>query len=244
MMTVYLTWQDSETRRWHTVGELTHDNKQYRFRYTKGVKNSSNFKPFGRLSDIEKSYFSDELFPLFENRILSKSRPEYKDYLRWMDINEGILNPLEILSRSGGERATDGMQIYPAPEKGANGRYESFFFIHGIRHLPREIEGLINQVKVGDILYPMLDLANPYDKFAVSLRTGDPAFMVGYCPRYLARDAHKLTSETNDFNIKVAKVNLDAPAQMRILCKMDSEWPNNFSSCLDDECEPLAGTLG
>lgn len=240
-MKVYLTWQDPENRRWHTVGELTYDQARYRFRYTKGATISPNFKPFGRLTALDKTYFSDELFALFENRILSKSRPEYNDYLRWMDINKSDgVNPLEILARSGGERATDGMQIYPAPEKNADNRYQSYFFVHGIRHLPKEVEARINQLKENDRLYPMLDISNPYDRFAISLRTGDPAYMVGYCPRYLAKDAHNLTNHTSDLKITVVKVNQDAPSQMRVLCQIDSEWPNNFSACSDEECTPLS----
>src|SRR3954463_2868057 len=102
MRTVYVAWQDPKSRDWYPVGRLTHNGK-YRFVYTEGAAVSPDFLPFGRMTDLNVAYESDNLFPLFANRLLPKSRPEYSDYLRWLDVDEDDpLSPLAILSRSGG----------------------------------------------------------------------------------------------------------------------------------------------
>lgn len=241
MMKLYINWQDQDTRRWYTVGRLSYEQNRYQFLYTKGALNAAQhgFIPFGSLKDTNKEYISDELFPLFSNRILAKSRPEYAEYLQWMDIGEEEPNPLTILARSGGGRATDNLQVYPAPEKTADGSYITYFFVNGIRHLPKESIGLIEAMQSGQKLFPMHDFANRYDNNALSLRTDDPAFMIGYCPRYLSPDLKQLTEFSPDgINIMVKRVNLQAPIQMRVLCKFESTWPEAFQ-CAQDECTPI-----
>lgn len=243
MMMLYVNWQDQASRRWYTVGRLSHEKNAYKFLYTRGVLEAEKhgFLPFGNLSDIRKHYTSEELFPLFANRVLPKSRPEYSDYLKWMDIeytDSNLLN-LHILARSGGSRATDNLQIYPAPEKTDEGLFVTYFFVNGIRHLPKESIALIESIGAGAKLFPMHDFANPYDANALTLRTDDPAFLIGYCPRYLSPDLKYLTNfSPSDIGVTVKRVNLDAPIQMRVLCKFESCWPDGFQ-CQQDECAPL-----
>ena len=81
MKVLYLAWQDPDQRNWVPVGKLSFENGFYHFVYTQGAKKFPNFVPFGRMTDLYATYESKELFPLFANRLLSKSRPEYKDFL-------------------------------------------------------------------------------------------------------------------------------------------------------------------
>lgn len=81
MKALYVTWQDPDTRQWYPVGRLIHKDGSYEFTYTRGAKVSKKFVPFGRMLDLDVAYLSNELFPLFANRMLPKSRPEYSDYL-------------------------------------------------------------------------------------------------------------------------------------------------------------------
>ena len=81
MKALFIAWQDSKTRSWSPVGRLTRESGLYHFVYTRGAEKVSNFRPFGRMQDLHKVYQSKELFPIFANRILAKSRPEYQDYL-------------------------------------------------------------------------------------------------------------------------------------------------------------------
>ncbi len=77
-----LAWKNPNTRTWTPVGILEYKENKYFFNYTKGAK-VENFNPFGQMIDLEKTYESETLFPIFQNRLLSKSRPEYEDYLEW-----------------------------------------------------------------------------------------------------------------------------------------------------------------
>ena len=40
------------------------------------------------MRDLHGVYESAVLFPLFANRLLSKTRPEYRDFLAWLDVPE------------------------------------------------------------------------------------------------------------------------------------------------------------
>ena len=88
MKVLYLAWQDPDSREWLTVGKLSFDQEIFRFVYTKGAKRSKNFIPFGSMRDLHEVYNSQDLFPLFANRLISKKRQEYQDFLRWLDLYE------------------------------------------------------------------------------------------------------------------------------------------------------------
>ncbi len=62
------------------VGELQHDDDLYRFWYTSGAR-KPGFRPFAQMEQLDQVYESETLFPLFANRLLSESRPEYEAYL-------------------------------------------------------------------------------------------------------------------------------------------------------------------
>lgn len=231
---LFLAWQDSETRRWLPVGRLLRRGDKYVFSYTKGATVSRNFVPFGMMKDLNASYESDVLFPLFSNRILDKTRPEYVDYLRWLNVDTGSVDPFYILSLTEGLRGTDGLEIFPCPEPNSEGLYDVCFFSRSLRHLNKCAIDEANQLRPGDRLYIMHDYQNKVDEHALALRTGDPATIVGYCPRYLCQDFYRLLKNDNNSRVEVVKVNLDAPLQMRLLCNFRSLWPNGFSPCADE----------
>jgi len=69
--------------------------------------------------------------------------------------------------------------------------------------------------------------------------------MLGYVPRYLARDVWRLVQECEvDFiELSVERINLDAPFQNRLLCRMRACWPNGFQPCSDDEFLPIPANV-
>lgn len=242
MTTLYLAWQDSESRAWFPVGQLTFDGEVYRFVYTKGAKKSPNFTPFLRMRELEAVYESVELFPLFANRLLAETRPEYKQFLHWLNVQENEAEPIALLARSEGLRETDSLTVFPCPEKDVEGKLQIHFFSHGIRYLKDRAIQLINNLDRGQRLYLMPDPQNPHDRYAIALRTGDPATIVGYCPRYLTRDFLYMLSETSpdDIEVTVERVNRKAPIQLRLLCKLSARWPQDFEPCSDELYQPLA----
>ncbi|MGD0918024.1 MAG: HIRAN domain-containing protein [Thermodesulfobacteriota bacterium] len=241
MKVVYLAWQNPEDRNWVPVGRLSFENGVYRFVYTKGALRFANFIPFGRMTDLCAIYESEELFPLFANRLLSKSRPEYKDFLYWLNVKESEEDPLALLARTGGIRETDSLMVFPCPEKTEENTYHLHFFSQGIRYLPSEIILRINTLTPGHLLYLMPDPQNPNDLFAIALRTEDPPVIVGYIPRYLNRDFHVFLKEPlRNTRVVVERVNSEAPMQLRLLCSITASWPEGFKPCSDPDYTPLA----
>lgn len=245
MKTLFLAWQDPKVREWFPVGRLTHENNVYCFVYTKGAEKSKNFVPFSTMRDLDSVYESSELFPIFLNRLLPSSRPDYSNFISWLNIAEGKENTLLILSLTGGIRKTDTLEVFPCPEPNIEKEYEVQFFCRGLSHLTKEIWNRVDRLKVGDRLYLLKDLQNPFDETALALRTDDPATIVGYCPKYFNDDFNLLLHNcgADGVSVIVEKLNLNAPLQLRLLCKLQSSWPKNFNPCSNELYEPLPVSL-
>ena len=120
MKALFVAWQDPKTRSWVPVGRLTHNDDLFRFQYTRGAEEMGNaFQPFGAMKDLYTSYVSEALFPLFSNRVLPKSRPEYDTYLKWLGMADSAYDVMEELSLTGGFRATDSLEIFPCSISGS-----------------------------------------------------------------------------------------------------------------------------
>ncbi len=245
MNTLFVSWQDPEKRRWYPVGRLTFDKPVYKFVYTVGAREAENFSPFFGMGDLEAVYESEQLFPIFSNRLLSNTRPEYARLINWLSLNTKDIDPFSILSLTGGVRKTDSIEIFPCPVPTPNANYEMSFFSRGLSHQPEGTRNRVNQLKPGDRLFLMKDVQSQYDALALALRTDDPVSIVGYCPRYLAPDLNDLMNKNgvDCVNVTVHKVNPDAPYQLRLLCKIISPWPQGFKACSGDLYRPLPEEL-
>lgn len=232
-----LAWRNPESRTWTPVGILEYINEKYSFFYTNGAK-ADNFIAFGQMQDKTEKYISDSLFPIFKNRLLAKSRPEYSDFLSWLDIDKEDNNEILELSRSRGVRATDDLQLFPIPEKNKEGNYEVFFFSHGISHISRSYVDRLSSLKNNDKLLIMKDIQNETDELALTLRTKeDPIELMGYCPAFFIKDFNKLldANGVKDVEVVVQRINEDAPLQLKLLCKLVTKWPNDFNPFEEDE---------
>jgi hypothetical protein len=247
MKTLFVAWRsgDEPHRGWGPVGMLQRDGDIYRFCYTQGAKMLHGFRPFTSMTDMERVYESEELFPLFANRLLSKTRPEYEAYLRWGGFNsENLPDPIAILEVTGGIRQTDSIEVFPCPLQTGCGFYNKFF-LHGIRWMPPAAIERINRLRPNDNLFLMPDPCNSYDPNAVAVRTDAERTMIGYVPRYLARDFLDLMSYCNpeSITLHVNRLNLDAPMQQRVLCEIASCWPENFQPCQGEEFRPIPADI-
>ncbi len=244
MNTLFVAWQDPSDRHWRPVGRLSWQDNRFQFVYTKGAATANNFVPFGKMVDLYSVYESKELFPLFSNRLLPKNRPEYIEYLQWLNIPIDKDDPLALLARSGGLRGTDSLMIFPCPEPTPEGKYQLHFFSQGLRYLPDNVLELATDLAPGMQLYLMLDVQNKFDSLAVALRTEKPPVFLGYVPRYFTEDFHRLLKDQiNTVQVIVERVNLEAPSQFRLLCKITADWPNTFKPCSGDNYQPLPQPL-
>jgi len=239
---LFVAWQDPKTREWIPVGRLTHANGTYLFQYTKGAKRSERFVPFGWMRALDTTYLSPTLFPLFANRLLPKSRPEFKDYIEWLGLTESKYDELEILARSGGIRETDTLEIFPCPMPDKDNRYVAYFFCHGLRYFSKEQQTRLKTLKVGERLRFLKDIQNSFDPTALMLRTQEPVSLMGYCPRYFSAEFSQLLEKAGpeDVSVTAERVNPDAPSELRLLCKIVAPWPRKFAPCSKGLFEPIS----
>jgi hypothetical protein len=244
MKTLFLAWQDPSTRAWFPIGKLNHDGKLYHFVYLQGAiqaNRDTDFQPIISFPDFYKSYESRELFPLFQNRLLRPSRPDYPSFIQSINLSQSVLDPIDILSRTGGKRETDTFEVFPLPERDEQGNYTIYFLAHGISHFPLETHQHILSLVPGEQLYVMHDCQNPFDHHALMLRTQN-RFNVGFCPRYLVHDFFKLLIHTPEqVSVTVEQINLPpTPIQSRMLCRLTARWQDNFQPFSAPIFEPLS----
>lgn len=227
MKQLFVAWQDDSTREWIPVARLEKLDEGYRLSYTRGAKKCARFAGLGRMVKLEETYFSKDLFPFFSNRVISKSRPEYKKYLEWLCLDDSEDTPMTTLGITGGLRMTDPFELIPVPSKVGNQMCLDFF-PRGIKYMPPAVVEAISKIKSGTNLYLMKDCQNSHDHSALALRTDDPKMMIGYIARYFCSGLIKILDKHPEFvTISVKKVNTDAPTDMRILCTLRAPWQGN-----------------
>jgi hypothetical protein len=227
--TLYLAWQDPVGRSWFPIGRLSMHPAGYEFAYTHGAREarSAGFLPLPGFPDLHGVYYSAELFPVFSNRLLPRSRPEFNEYVRWLSVPEPVEDPFVLLARGGGHRVTDTFEVFPQPELDEAGNYHIHFFVHGLRHFSQSSQLRAAQLTAGERLYLMHDLQNPWDRNALVLRTAETKpgdlHLVGFCPRYLSQDVVELGLAVgqDEPEVVVHRVNSPpAPIQFRVLCRL------------------------
>lgn len=252
MNTLYLAWRQPD-RRWWPVGRLSHDGPEYVFAYTKGALSAAEggFRPLLSFPDFDQVYVSKELFPLFGNRLPPRSRSDYRDFVEWLDLGPGESDAMGMLARSGGRRETDMFEVFPVPTPSPDGRYESTFFVHGLRHRGPEAEEEARRLAPGDPLVLQPDAENPHDARALRILSTPRGTHLGFVPRYLCDDVHHLSAAAGQagVNVRVRRINAPpTPAQFRVLCSLDAPWPDGLRALSHPDFEllhsPVLATRG
>lgn len=242
---LYVAWRtrDRNSPAWGPVGCLEFDAGIYRFFYTRGAKTLSGFPRFPQMDDLYRVYESEELFPLFKNRLLSKRRPEYEDYLRWSGFSFGELpEPLALLAVTEGQRQTDAIEVFPCPQQASDGCYLNRFFLHGVRWISDTgREYLRGKLDEGENLKLVPEPENTYDRMAVAVYDNDGQVKLGYAPRYLAKEIRTLQDKCGleAVTLSAYRLNRDAPLQQYVLCQMHACWPDGFEPCQGEAFRPL-----
>ncbi len=248
MKAVFVAWRSGgdDAGTWGPVGRLDYDGQLFRFCYTQGARTLAGFRPFPGMGDVNQVYQSETLFPMFANRLLSPSRPEFEEFLCWGGFDpNNPLDPIAVLGVTGSERATDSIEVFPCPTPDADGCYLSKFFLHGVRWMPPSALERIERLKDEERLFLMPDPCNRHDPNAVAIRTDSERTLIGYVPRYLAQDIRQLLWQCDPVTIElfVARLNRQAPLQHRVLCRMHACWPEQFEPCSDETFLPIPGNV-
>jgi hypothetical protein len=248
MKSLFLAWHapsDSKrSRAWFPVGRLDAEPEasSYRFRYTQGAVKAHEdlgFEPLLAFPEFAKDYRSSELFPLFQNRVLSSKRTDFQEYIQWLDLDRGQADPVTILSVSGGERVTDNLEVFPKVTADAEGDFHVRFFLHGLRHLGERAIERAARLKVDEQLRIMVELNNPATRLAVPLLTDD-YHMIGWAPRYLVDDLINCVAQAPELSARIARINADsAPLNQRFLIDYKGRAPQGVQPMSTPDFKPL-----
>lgn len=238
MSRLFLAWQDARSRRWYPVGVLTQESGIFCFAYVEGAleaKRRAGFVPLAGFPDFRRVYESADLFPVFHNRVMPASRPDFPQFLKWLGVPRGDAGPMVVLERSGGSRVTDSLEVFGIPEKPVGDLFRCGFFVRGFGK--SWVESL-----AGVTLEARREPENPDDPRAVSVSLVDGEQRLGYLPRFLAHEVAKIWELTGDAPlVRVARTNAPpAPARFRVYCELEMRWPAGYEPLQDPEYRPLA----
>ena len=129
-----VTWQHPADRNIEPVGFLDYDGQHYRFGYIRHALSVKDFRPLLGFRDLYRAYSSEELFPLFAQRVMDPRRPDYQRYVERLGLDEEA-SPWEQITRSQGRRQGDTIQLLPQPTTDGE-TLTCVFLVNGVRHVP------------------------------------------------------------------------------------------------------------
>ena len=225
-----VAWQHPVSRLISPVGLLDFGDQSYRFRYYRQALTTPDFRPFVGFPDLHLRYSSTELFPFFQQRVMHSRRPDYLRYIRSLALPANA-DPWEQLARSGGRRSGDTIQLFPEPRVAADGHTECIFLVHGVRHIERAYDSLvqrrIDKLERGDQLSLSRDSENPVNSEAVFVCTLD-GHPLGWVPNLLLDYIHS-TGQMPGLRITVEHTNgEEAPYHFRLIVKLEGRVPSGY----------------
>lgn len=238
---LFVSWRDPQGSI-HPVGLLLRrmeaSEERFSFAYLKGAERLADFVPLPGLPDLHRRYDSTDLFPVFANRIMPRSRPDFDLLAERIDL-AGDADPFEVLARTGGRRATDRIEVFSAPVRTEASDSCALFFARGIRHVPGASDA-VSALAVGDRLVLIDDGTNEHNPRAVVLRADDGQ-QIGWIPDYLVEHVHDLRHlNGSDPIVEVEHVNdTSVASHLRLLCRMTAPWPEGYEPFTDALFEPL-----
>ena len=248
-----VAWQHPEDRRIEPVGFLSFDGRVYRFAYIRNARRVSGFRPLLGFDDMEQTYSSENLFPLFAQRAMDPRRPDYQRYVERLGLEGEQPGPWEQIARSQGRRQGDTLQLFPEPVVHGD-ELTCLFLVHGVRHVHKkpkilngqqvevtsaQVEEALAGLRRGDPLGIAPEPENDTNTQAVIV-LGTSSVPVGWVPDLLVADLHRLRSSA-DISVTVEQANgADAPSHMRLLARLSAAPAGDFRFFTGERWEQLA----
>ncbi|HUP68220.1 MAG TPA: hypothetical protein VM142_00220 [Acidimicrobiales bacterium] len=239
---LFVSWQDPAGSI-HPIGCLVRrvgpEGETYRFAYLKMAESLEGFEPLPGLPDLHQRYESTRLFPVFANRVMPRTRPDFDLLASSVDLG-GDADPFEVLARSGGRRVTDRIEVFAPPERTVDGTSTVLFLVRGIRHVPGAADA-VAALAVGDRLVLAEERDNAFNPRAILVRVSDGR-QVGWLPDYLVEYLHELGQLIGEHPVvTVEHVNdITVATHLRLLCRLRAPWPAGYVPFADATFQPLA----
>jgi hypothetical protein len=215
---LFVSWQDEVSRRIVPIGRLLRLGDGYEFGYIKAIEDAETlgFQALLSFPKLDAVYRSAALPPLFENRVMPRSRQDFPEHIAQLALDMEQAEPFTVLARTGGRRLTDRLEVF-APPVASGDSVEGVFLARGIRHVPGA-EIAVAKLQPMDRLLVLADLQNAASRLALALRSSH-CEMLGYVPDYLAEELGLLNADPTHLKVTALKVNPDpAPVHHRLLC--------------------------
>lgn len=235
-----IAWRNASTREISAVAVLDFDGGLYRFWYLPSSKHVHGFRRFLGFPDADRVYISKELFPFFAVRVMDPRRPDFAAYVRALGLPPRP-TPLDVLSRSGGERKGDTVQVVEAPWVDDGGFTESTFLVRGVRYA-QESHGTAEAIQAlveGESLAVAPEPSNPVNPNALLVTTNDGRGL-GWVPDLLIAYVNEVQAN-GDLSLRIVRNNgADSPWHLRLLVRLTGHTTVRYRPFSGPEWEPLA----
>lgn len=249
-----VAWQHPDKRLIEPIGLLDYDGHRYRFGYIRHVLRVKDFRPLLGFENLRRQYISDQLFPLFAQRVMDPRRPDYQRYVQRLGLPEDA-TPWEQIARSQGRRQGDTIQLLPEPVND-HGVITCRFLVNGIRYVPGperildgravqvdsgQVEAALSALRPGDPLHIAREPGNPINNLALMVMAGSVT-PVGWIPDLMVEDMNRLLSRAK-VTVTAEHINgPSAPWHLRLLALLTGHNVGRFRFYTGKKWAPLAGS--
>lgn len=208
---LWLVWQNVNSRLFYHVATLSFYDNQYTFQYTyhsegpqkvnDALKNGYLLHPM--FPDLKKEYKSKELFGAFKRRLPSEIRADFPMILNDLHLSENY-SEMDLLERTRGKLGSD-QYSFEKPLKVVDGLLKTSFYINGMSYqeLPENWPEILKSHKKVKL---HLEPNNIVDNNAVAIYT-DFDIKLGYVPRFYASGIAALLNNNMMPTLKINYIN-------------------------------------
>lgn len=228
---LWLIWQNAETRLYYHVGTLSYYENQYTFYYTfssegpQKVKDALNngYMLHPSFPELTKVYKADKLFTVFNRRLPSEIRVDFKDILENLSLKEDF-TPMDLLEQTRGKLTSD-QYSFEKPLRLENNKLVTSFFVNGMSYIDDLPENWAEIIRSFNKLELKLEPENHVDKNAVAVYTA-LNIKLGYVPRFYTTGISALIENGANPLIKVNYINEQSNSDWWIKLDFECEIPS------------------
>lgn len=245
-------WQHPESLALLVIGRFGYDGETYTFSYARQAAQIPGLRPLPGLRDLTGSYRGSHMPPVFEQRVMSRRRPDYARYLERIGLAPTNGTPWEQIVHSGGARVGDALQFMELPQV-HDGYAHARFFANGIRHITdsaRNVgghavtvtrddqEAALGHLCPGDRILLEPESGNPVDGNACVIMAGETP--IGWVPMAISAHVRRLMGAPQGLPATVARIAPPgSPAHTRLVVDLDVPAPRGFTFDPEGLWEPL-----
>lgn len=227
--TLFVAWQDPESRRIFPVARLTRRRSgEYELRYINAVRAAQQrgFAGLPGFEQLEEPHVSAELPAIFRQRPARRHPAASKSAASEPGAGErtGELldaTPITLFVRRPGSDTPERLEAFAPPLRGSDERRWGVFEARGVGRVQQALEVLAT-LEPHEQLLVRAETDNAYNPNALALqrRDGTP---IGYVPDYLANELCAVGGRSHQLQIEVLESRrvtfAPAPVVYRVLCR-------------------------